>query len=313
MTRSLLGDLDLLSSSHRKDWIDYLASFQDESTGLFKDEALIDSPYFEDCDWWGQRHLAVLVCNALVSLGGKSKYDINFLEPYYDDKYLYDWLNSCNLSQPSNEDDTDNKIMNIGALLQYSRDFFGNKQAGKTLDNLLGWLKVKLNEDSGLWLEYDLSNKQSLSRTIQYAYHLLTLFSYDRKWYADSEKIIDHLLATQNDLGGYGVNLNSSACEDIDTIHLLGIFSKITNYREHDITASLQRSLPWVLANQNNDGGFVFRRNMAFRYGHETMYSEINESSAFATWFRVLSLAYLNRYLNLGYDFRLKRAPGYEF
>jgi hypothetical protein len=120
------------------------------------------------------------------------------------------------------------------------------------------------------------------------------------------------LLSTQNVLGGFGVTLNSSACEDIDSIYPLIRFSSATNYRRDDIDLALKRAFPWVLANMNSDGGFVFRRNESFCYGHEEMYSGYNESSMFATWFRTLCLAYLINYLELSNQFKIQNIPGLE-
>ena len=122
-----------------------------------------------------------------------------------------------------------------------------------------------------------------------------------------------HVLATQNQLGGYGVKLNSSACEDIDSIEPLIRLTKINDYKRLIIKQSLHRALPWLLTNMNEDGGFVFRRNEAFVYGHEEMSSGVNESSMFATWFRTLCLAYLINYLNSKSVYQLNRVPGYEF
>jgi hypothetical protein len=72
-----------------------------------------------------------------------------------------------------------------------------------------------------------------------------------------------------------------------------------------------------VLANVNEDGGFVFRRDQSFVYGHENMSSGVNESAMFPTWFRALSLAYISKALDHpGWPadaWRWVRCPGYQF
>ena len=66
-----------------------------------------------------------------------------------------------------------------------------------------------------------------------------------------------------------------------------------------------------------SDGGFVFRRFEGFKYGHELMETVPEESSLFATWFRMLSVAYIAQVL----DFPISTSklnlnlhcPGYQF
>lgn len=70
--------------------------------------------------------------------------------------------------------------------------------------------------------------------------------------------------------------------------------------------------IPYVLANMNPDGGFVFLRNEPLQYGHKEMYSGYNESNMFATWFRTLCLAYLTKYLKIDQKYNINRCPGLE-
>ena len=131
------------------------------------------------------------------------------------------------------------------------------------------------------------------------------------------ERIVDSCLATQNRLGGFGVPLNSSACEDIDCIDPLSRLYIETDYRREDIHNALEKALPWVLVNVNPDGGSVFRRHESFKYGHDLMSTRANESSMFATWFRTLSLAYLGQVLSdrpvAGVVWHFLGCPGLQF
>jgi hypothetical protein len=67
----------------------------------------------------------------------------------------------------------------------------------------------------------------------------------------------------------------------------------------------------------NSDGGFVFRRDEPFMYGHEKMFSGINESDIFSTWFRSLSLAYVSKVLRKSaigrFNWQFLECPGYQF
>jgi hypothetical protein len=131
------------------------------------------------------------------------------------------------------------------------------------------------------------------------------------------DKIIDSCLVTQNRLGGFGVPLNSSACEDIDSIDSLVRLSFITDYRKEDIRKSLEKAIIWVLTNLNADGGWVFRRGEGFRYGHDLMWARTDQSSMFPTWFRTLSLAYISKVLPhnsvTALTWQFIRCPGLQF
>jgi len=310
MIRSLYGDLDDISEKDRLGWLSYFDAHQSSEDGLFRD-SLLAGPDFEAQDWWGARHLAVQVIACYVALGGKPGHDFHFLESLYEPHAVREWLESRDWQDRFA--DVGNEIMNYGCLLQYSRDIHSNRFAGEAVSAMRQWLVERAYPDSGLWVENPFATSKRLSLAVQGAYHHFPLFFYDREVPPYRESIIDCLLATQNELGGYGVAPESSACEDIDTIEPLVRFLAMTDYRKGEVRSSLARALPWVLCNMNEDGGFVFSRNRDFVYGHREMSSRRNESNLFATWFRSLSLAYLSRGLRLPNRYRLIRCPGYTF
>ena len=79
------------------------------------------------------------------------------------------------------------------------------------------------------------------------------------------------------------------------------------------IQRSIKRAFIWVQANQNRDGGYVFRRNISFQYGSHEMLSSINESAMFPTWFRTLSIAYMTKSLNIPNNFIFHNSPGLQY
>ena len=200
--------------------------------------------------------------------------------------------------------------MNVVTALQYQRDFWQDKRAGLALDFIQKYLLTKINPKTGLWGNYDTNDKNDLSRMIQFAYHLFPVYFYDKIDIPDKEGIIDYTLKTQNIYGGFGVKLNSTACEDIDSIDILIRFANQTDYKNRETISALKKAFIWILANQNVDGGYVFIRNESFHYGHSEMSSGRNESAMFPTWFRTLTIAYLSNYL-FGSQFKIVDAPGY--
>ena len=104
--------------------------------------------------------------------------------------------------------DIDNKIMNIGVVLQYQRDFLENEKAKMAIEFLYEYLDSKKNKDTGMWGKCNISNPYELSRTVQFSYHLYMLYFYDKKEIEAKDKIVELTLKTQNKLGGFGLKLN---------------------------------------------------------------------------------------------------------
>jgi len=313
MTQSLLGRLNSLSKDKKLGWIEYFDSYQSEADGLFYDP-VTDSELFRKADWWGARHLALHMISAYTDLGGKPKYPFRFLEEFYDLDHLKNWLDRIEWqSAISHDDDIDNQIMNIGCLLQYQRDFWKDERAGLAVAYLQKYLLEKINPETGMWGGYDTKDPDQRSRMVQFAYHLFALFFYDHVQIPYPEKVVRHVLATQNEFGGFGVKLNSSACEDIDSIYILTKLAPMVPNRNLEIDNALKKALLWVLCNQADDGGFVFRLEEPFMFGHSNTSSEKNQGGMLPTWFRTLSLVYLINYLEIPNRFIITPCPGYEF
>jgi len=318
MTRHLYGDLDALTDRQRRQWIDYLQSFQDDD-GLFRDRAIYGQGWYQgEVLWCGPSHLSCHVIIALTCLGATAEKPMRWLDPFTAPGAIERWL--AERDWVKDVDLTGNEVMNVGTLLQYARDFQANDEAGRTVETLLAWMETHhLNPETGLWGDMDLSDPIQRSRSVQAAYHFWPLWTYDRKPIPHVERAADQVLATQNPLGGFGWGshngvepFKSSACEDIDSIEPLCRFLGQTPYRRDDILAALRRARPWVVSNANDDGGFVFMRDRPFEYGHPILASGVNESAMFPTWFRTLCLAYLDTALGeTAYHFR--RCPGYQF
>lgn len=307
LTLYLINNFDL-TSNQKKYLKEYIDNFQSEEDGLWYDP-LIENDYYKNSDWWGARHLSVHIVDLFIKLDLKPKYKISYVEKYYNKKYLLDWLNTINWNNSfSHIDDIDNKIMNIGTILQYNRDYFNDKQAEESIDLLINYLKSKINPLTGMWGNYDINNPIELSRCIQFAYHLYRLFFYDKKEIKYKKILIELVIRNQNILGGFGEKIYTSACEDIDSIEFL---IQLGNIENKEILNSLNKALKWILYNQNSDGGFVFRKNEKILYGHNLLSSSSNESNIFATWFRILSLVKITTFLDIKNNFNNNKNIGY--
>ncbi len=303
MTRSLYNDLGSLSEEERRAWIDYFNNHQDDD-GLFRDPIIFNQGWYQNDPFWcGRPHLTCHVLTALSCLSGKPGKPFRLVDNFARPNILGKWLQSRNWNKDIGI--SGNEILNLGAILQYSRDLQGDQRAEKSVRMLLNWLgNNHLNPQTGVWGTFDISDPVKRSNAVQTAYHLWLLYFYDRVPIPCPEKAIDTILATQNPKGGFGWGVhnpaqpfNSSACEDIDSIDPLSRLYHLTDYRRKDIFSVLNKALPRILQNQTPDGGFVFFLNRAFQYGHPELKGEINAGAMFPTWFRTLSVALMEKVL----------------
>jgi hypothetical protein len=303
MTYSLLGKLEDFNQEEKQIWADHLNSHQDPD-GLYRDPAIYGKGWYEnDPLWCGRAHLSCHVLTALCCLGHKAANPLLFLDFYKDKDRFIGWLSRLDFG--GRVAWTGNEIMNIGTLLQYSRDFHADKKAGECVGLLLEWLfSHHINKKYGIWGALDISDKIQLSNAVQAAYHWWPLFIYDKYPVPCIEAAIDTVLQTQNPDGGFGWGVhnprepyNSSACEDIDSIDPLVRFSALVPYRRTEVQKALIRARTHVLSNQTPDGGFVFYKNQDFQYGYEHLFGSADAGAMFPTWFRTLSLALIDTYL----------------
>jgi hypothetical protein len=312
LTRHLYGDLNSFSSRERDEWILYIQGQQGDD-GLFRDP-LIECPEAEQLDWWGWRHLTLHALMALSALGGTAQKPFRILDRFRKPGNMTEWLESRNWKQDAAH--VSNEIQNYATMLQYARDFQGERWCEDALYEMYRWLDRQQDLKTGYW-GYSNDTAWERSQGVQTGYHLWLLYFYDGRPIQYVERVIDSCLATQNRLGGFGVQLNFSACEDIDSIDPLVRLSFITDYRREDIRKALEKALIWMLTNRNGEGGWVFRRGEGFRYGHNLMWTRADESSMFATWFSTLSLAYLSSVLPEGaiaeFPWKFIRCPGLQF
>ena len=312
LIRHLLSDLDKLNQNQKKEWVSYLQSFQADD-GLFRDAA-IDNEFAESGDSWGWRHLTIHVLAALTALGGSAERSFSFMRTMFGPNGVQDWASSLDWSYKPHY--ASNSVHNVGTMLQYARDFQNDNESGHTLEQLLGWLDRNQDRATGLWGSR-FHNRRLLSQGAQAAYHILLLYFYDKRPIPNPQRLVDSILSTQNRLGGFGTRPSSNACEDIDSIDPLARLATIVKYRTDDSQRALRRAIPWILANRNSDGGFVFFRGGPYTYGHPLMHTPADQSSLFATWFRMLSLAYIRKSFSdrvpSSTQWRFLDCPGYQF
>jgi hypothetical protein len=291
-----------------------VADAQDPDDGLFKESVAAECNDDND-DSWGWRHLSAQAVNALTLFGERARHPLTFVHELCSGDRVETWLDGLDWTVDAAA--TSNRVMNYGVALQYERDFMANSMAGSALARMFAWLDAHHNPNTGTWGSHP-STKKGLSMAVQTAYHMWVMYFYDSRPVPSLNAAIDSCLATQTNRGGFGYQRNTSACEDIDSIQPLAWFSRQTDYRHADVLAALERAWTWTLANQMDDGGFVFRIGEPFVYGNCPLFrSESNQGAMFPTWFRLLALAYVRQALGNSHTSRdvvlhLSRSPGYQ-
>lgn len=315
LTKHLLNDLSSLNGKNARDWANYILDFQCKD-GLFRDPT-IDNDLFENdsVDWWGSRHLTLHALMALVALDVKANPLTGFLSRFYIEDHLINWLESLNWGSYPENANTCNKVQNLGAFLQYSRDYHRDLEAGKSLNVLFRWLDDHMDHRTGTWTKCDASRYSNLCAMVS-SYHLWCLYFYDSRALPKNE-MIDLLLSLQQWPGGFGPKRNSTACDDIDAIDPLCRLAFLTNYREAEVKKCLGKALRWIVFNMNPDGGFSFSKHAPLFYGHDLMASGPDESAMFPTWFRTLTLAYLYHVIagnpTCNIEWQFIKSPGHQF
>lgn len=316
LLRHLLDDLQSIDEEQRLEWIDYINSHQCED-GLFRDP-LVENEIAESEDWWGWRHLTLLTLMALTALDGKPKYHLHFLEKLDSKSKINQFLSQLDWQRGVSY--TSNSLQNYVGGMQYARDFLNEASLSPLIQEILYGITERCSSVTGLWgSSYDTS-EQALSEGIQAGYHFWLLYWYESFKIPFQNKVSSSIFKLQNSYGGFNLeNDFSSACEDIDALHPLVYLKQNSTFKdkeEGEFVEFVRRSAIWTISNFNHDGGAVFRRHESFLYGHELMRSRKNESSIFATWFRMLCLAYcfkiLARETQL-FKFRFLDCPGYQF
>jgi hypothetical protein len=162
------------------------------------------------------------------------------------------------------------------------------------------------------------------------AYHFFPFYAWRGREIAHKNRIIDTALTLQNDDGLFGFERGGGACEDLDTIDVLALMSRTTEYRNPEIKQHLAEALRALVALQHRDGGFpnyldnpiafrqlltkatlkriaedgsrwlararMMRRPPPLKYrpyyysGWKAVEGVRGESDAWGTWFRILAI-----------------------
>ena len=248
---------------------------------------------------------------ALQYLGAKPFSGFKKVLHLFEPQSMEEWLSSR--SWQENYLAVSNEIMNIGIMLQYSRDWFANAHEGGLVQDLKNWLvNNKRDSETTLWGYVTDRSSIDISKGVKTTYHLMPMFYFDKdENKLDQDAIIRFTLRTQNAKYCFGPGIVTNACEDIDSIYLLAILDTQDKTLSYAIQEAVRNYLHWVFMNMNQDGGFVFKRIRPFQFADQPrLSSAANQSNMFGTWFRTLSIAFACARLGLPNPFQFFTVPG---
>lgn len=214
------------------------------------------------------------------------KYPIFAAHRFCDVDYLQSWLNQRDWKNAWFEG---NNILFVGQLLVYLRDFEQAAGAGAALDVWFQWLDQQVDPTTGLW---GTNGYCATDAAVYGGYHQLLVYYHENRDLTSPERLVDTVLDLQHSDGGFNPHGNAGACEDVDSVDILVNVYKRRDYRRADIRHALRRCVRHILATQNEDGGFPYKRDCPQSHmGIPGTDAGPNVSTTFPTWFRVHTLA----------------------
>lgn len=257
-------------------------------------------------------------------LGEKPQYPFTFLNELKEVTLLESWLKKQNFS---NFWYTSNKIMFLLYFLTY-------EQAKLDCNNctyityLLNQLDLLQDSTTGFW---GTQNGASLLNGMFGAAHIYLYYNYYNKEIKYKKIILENVLKLKNSYGLFGSKLGG-ACEDYNGVEIVSTLLK--NYEENfrTIADDFYRTHNIISKSQNKDGGFSYSinnrnifeivkdelqsRNYVYYYSDwNKMKSNIFKSDLWGTYFRVLTIAKIEKMLeiNTGNEYRLYSLPGWGY
>jgi glycosyltransferase involved in cell wall biosynthesis len=205
---------------------------------------------------------------------------------FLDREYLADW---CIRRDWKNAWFEGNNILFIGQLLLYLRDVEGHPKALAALDQWFAWLDREMDSASSLWGPKDRCNDAA---AVYGGYHQMLVYWHEDHPLRNIQGLVDTVLSLQHLDGGFNLQGNAGACEDVDCVDMLVHCYKRQDYKRAEIRCALRRCADHILTTQNPDGGFPYKRNAEQNHmGIPGTEAPANVSCAFPTWFRVHTLA----------------------
>lgn len=232
---------------------------------------------------------------------------LDFFDEYLDVRKLAEWFDTIEWGRFWYES---NKIMFWLYFYAYIIKY-GNAtdkaRAKGCIEFSFNLLNSKQDKNTGYW-GTDLNNNNIVDGCFGAA-HIYLFYDYFGREINYKEKIIDNTL-TLHTKNGLILTSEGGACEDYDAVEIYLRLMKQTVYRKQDIIKQLVKMKKTINRNQEPYGGFPYRisqkkyglfkqrKEDVYRYSSwELMESRLYYSDSWGTFFRLLTLAVIDKLL----------------
>ncbi len=325
-TLNLLGEENFISKN-KKEIVDYLLGNKNQDNlfvdSNFRVEDLRKDGHKEDYITFQFTFFSLIALDILGTRFDK----LPFLEKYLDENYLRAWFDGLDWKKFWYES---NKIMFMMYFLSYL-DKYGNsekkQQVKKCIELCFEVLNSKQDESTGYWGTN--LNGNDLKDGALGASHIFLFYDYFKKDIQYKERIIDSTLKLHSK-NGLAVSVEGGACEDYDLIEIYLRVLKKSEYGKSEIIENLEKMKKEIIESQNKDGGFSYRfykfrslleraikyrpKKITYKYSSwKLMEASVYHSDAWATYFRLLSLAIIDLILENKKDHKSYNLPGWGY
>jgi len=272
--RKLLDDYENLSHEKLDALVQFINGFQQEAGNYRMPQMRKEDIYYPTWEYI-DLHTTNYAMGAVLSIGGKMKYPLRFVEDYCSMEALRQWLSQRNMSDPWNEG---NKIVNVASFYFVLAEE-GDKRIPPLIEHLVDWHEETQDPQTGYWLEKGAQPPIHPMVAMAGASHNFHIYYYLNRPIRYVERTVDHCLSFIGDGA-------TTACVDIDVVDVLANMHAY-GYRAGEIEAGLGKKLNDLLDFQSADGGFADVREGDRRFDGWNSYVEPQGlSNCFATWFR---------------------------
>jgi len=245
-------------------------------------------------------HTSNYAMGAVLSVGGKMKRPLRFVEEYCSLDYLKKWLARRNMTDPWSEG---NNIVNIAGFYFVLRER-GDARMDELIERLFEWHEETQDPTTGYWLDRDARPPVHPMVAMAGAAHNFHIYYYLNRPLKYVDRIVDHCLSFVGDGA-------TTACVDIDVVDILANMYRY-GHRAAEIEAGLEKKLSDLIEFQNPDGGFpdICEGDRRFD-GWNTYVEPQGLSNCFATWFRTATIGMICEILFPdAFDWRFRNTIG---
>lgn len=287
MFAGFLGHAETLTGAERQQWAAHIQRFQNDE-GWFEDADIDDD---HRLDWYGRDralfHRTRHALCALPVLGACPVKPLRMVDTWLGSGRMAAWLETLDLSDYWY---ASNMMMDAFLLLWQAYHSGDCAEAKTAIGELLDFCDEAANPDTG-YHDRGLSDVRNAMAGAMHLYPAYFLCGRVPKY---AETVVQTTLGLQQEDGlfGYESGKGGEDCLEYDAVLILSNFNFLTPRYAREIEQALRRCQQGVMVCLNEDGGFApHRRPEAYNFGTRTTTVEPGQSSLWATYGRMLTIA----------------------